>query len=238
MPKLPAGTSLANVGLSGLECARRSKVGTPARANAGVLARAVEQIALDETVPILADDRSGLFEAVVDARTEDKDFPGVRALATHWADFLEQQARAAKTPGARAVFDAHRVLAYVALGDPARALPMLASSEQDFPDDYNPPARIAKVDLELKRYDDGLAAIERALPRGYGPRKVRLYLLKADLLAARGDKPGSVDTLHEAQAYAAQLPAADKPASSLAEIEKRLARADATAVRPPSRTAP
>jgi tetratricopeptide (TPR) repeat protein len=236
MAKLPPGTSLANVGLSGLECARRSPKGSPARASATVLARAVEQIALDETVPILADDRSGLFEAAVDARMEDKDVAGSRALATQWADFLERHAQAAKTPEGRTVFDAHRVLAYLALSDPGRALPMLASSERDFPHDYNPPARIARVDLELRRYDEGLAAIERALARGYGPRKMRLYLLKADLLAARGDKPDVV--LRQAQEYAAELPPSDKPTPALAEVERRLAAADATAVRPPAGTAP
>jgi tetratricopeptide (TPR) repeat protein len=238
MAKLPAGTSLANVGLSGLECARRSPEGSPARANAAVLARAVEQIALDESVPILADDRSGLFEAAALARREDKDVAGARALAARWADFLERQARAAKTPEGRAVFDAHRLLAYLAVGDPARALPMLASSERDFPRDYNPPARIAKVDLELQRYEDGLAAIERALSRGYGPRKVRLYLLEAQLLEGRGDKPGAATALREAQVYAAQLPFADKPTQALAEVEVRLAGMASTAVRPPARTAP
>jgi len=227
MAKLPPGTSLANVGLSGLDCARRSPAGSPARANAPLLARAVEQIALDESVPILADDRSGLFEATVDARKEDKDLAGAHALATRWADFLERQAQAAKTPAARAVFDAHRVLAYLALGDPARALPMLASSERDFPRDYNAPARIAKVDLELKRYEDGLAAIERALALGYGPRKARLYLLKADLLTARGDKSGAAATLREAQAYRGELPPAEPPTQALS-----------TTARPPSSTAP
>ncbi len=238
LAKLPAGTSLANVALTGLECARRSPEGSPARASAAILARAVEQIALDESVPVLADDRSGLFEAAVDARAIDKDVAGSRTLAARWADFLERQAQAARTPDRRAVFDAHRVLAYLALGDPARALPVLALSERDFPRDYNPPARIAKVDLELERYDDGLAAIERALSLGYGPRKVRLYLLKADLLTARGDKSGAAATLREAKAYAAQLPPADQPAQALADVEKRVAALDTTVGRPPARTAP
>jgi tetratricopeptide (TPR) repeat protein len=238
MAKLPPGTSLANVGLSGLECARRLSKSAPVRANAPLLARAVEQIALDESVPILADDRSGLFEMTVSVRKEDGDFAGAAALATHWTDFLERQAHAARTPEARAVFDAHRVLAYLAIGDPARALPMLASSEHDFPGDYNPPARIAKVDLELGRYEDGLAAIGRALSRGYGPRKVRLYLLEADLLEARGDKSGAALTLHEARAYAERLPPADRPTQAIAEVEKRLAGFDVTVVRPPAHTAP
>jgi len=223
MPKLPGGTSLANVGLGGLECARRSAEGTAAKKSAPVLARAVEQIALDESVPILADDRSGLFEAIVGARKEDGDAEGARKAAAQWADFLERQARAAGNAPARAVFDAHRMLAYFALGDPARALPMLAESESDFPRDYNPPARIAKTNLELKRYDDGLAAVGRALALGYGPRKMRLYLLRAELLSAKGDKAGASTVLREAATYAASLPPAEKPTRDLAEVEKRLA---------------
>jgi tetratricopeptide (TPR) repeat protein len=223
MPKLPPGTSLANVGLQGLDCARRSPEGTPARKGAKLLARAVEQIALDESVPILADDRSGLFEATVDAREADHDKGGARELAARWADYLERQARSAGSSSARAVFDAHRMLAYQALGDPARALPMLAESEKDFPRDYNPPARIAMVYLTLQRYEDALAAVGRAMALGYGPRKMRLFLLKADLLAAKGDKAASVATLREAQAYAATLPESEKPTRDLTEIEKRLA---------------
>jgi thiol-disulfide isomerase/thioredoxin len=222
MPKLPPGTSLANVAIQGLDCARHSPEGTAAKGGAKLLARAVEQIALDESVPILADDRSGLFEAAVEAREEDLDEVGARALGARWADYLERQARAARDPAARAVFDAHRVLAYLALGDPGRSLPMLAESERDSPRDYNPPARMAKVYLELKRYDDGLAAIGRALALGYGPRKVRLLLLRADLLTAKGDEAGSRATLREAQAYVAALPEAERSPRDLSEIEKRM----------------
>jgi tetratricopeptide (TPR) repeat protein len=210
------------VALAGLDCARRSGEGAEARRAATRIAGAIEQIALDDSVPILADDRSGLFEAAVDAREADHDDSGARELAARWADYLERQARAATSPAARAVFDAHRALAYRAMGDPGRALPMLADSERDFPTDYNPPARMARVFLDLKRYAEGLAAIERALGLGYGPRKVRLFLVKADLLAAKGDGAGSVATLRDARAYAATLPEAEKPTRDLAEIEKRL----------------
>jgi tetratricopeptide (TPR) repeat protein len=223
MPKLVGGTSLANVAAQGLECARRSLDGSPARKSATVLLRAVEQIALDETVPILADDRSSLFESAIDVRRDDHDSEGAKVMAARWADFLERQARAARDPSARAVFDAHRLLAYLALGDPARALPMLADSERDFPRDYNPPARIAKVYLELKRYDEGLREAERAMTLVYGPRKMRVFLLKADLLTAKGDKTGTLATLRDAVAYAAGLPLAEKPKRDLAEVERRIA---------------
>ena len=134
---------------------------------------------------------------------------------------LEARAAEAKTPAARAVFDAHRMLAYVALGDPARALPMLAESEKDLPADYNPPARIARVDLDLHRYDDALAAVGRALAKGYGPRKLKLYVLEADILKAKGDTAGNKRALDEAAACAAALPEVERPKALLQEIEKR-----------------
>jgi tetratricopeptide (TPR) repeat protein len=221
LAKIPPGTSLANVGLLGLECARRAPLGTPAHALAQRLGRAVEQIALDPSVPMLDDDRSGLFEEVVDDRNEDKDPVGAKALATSWATMLEARAAAAKTPSARAVFDAHRMLAYVALGDPGRALPMLGESERDSPTDYNPPARIARVYLELHKYDDALAAASRALARGYGPRKLKIYFLLADILAAKGDGPGVRRTLDEAATYANGLPAAERHPGTMADLEKR-----------------
>jgi thiol-disulfide isomerase/thioredoxin len=221
LAKIPAGTSLANVGLLGLECARRSPPGTPAHEAAARLARAVEQIALDPSVPILDDDRSGLFEEVVDDRNADHDPVGAKSLATSWAAMLEARASEAKTPEARAVFDAHRMLAYVALGEPERALPMLAASERDFPADYNAPARIARVDLELRRYDDAVLAAGRALAKGYGPRKLKLYLLLADIEKAKGDAAALSRTVDEALLFARGLPEGERPATVMKELETR-----------------
>ncbi len=225
MAKIPPGTSLANVGLLGLECARRAGAGSPTHALAPKLARAVEQIALDPSVPMLDDDRSGLFEETVDDRNEDGDSFGAKSLAASWVTMLEARAKAAPTPAARAVFDAHRMLAYVAIGDPGRALPMLAETEKDFPADYDPAARMARVNLELKKYDDALVAAERAVSKGYGPRKVRLYLLLTDILKARGDGPGVLRVIDEAVTYANGLPPAERPAALLAELDKRRASA-------------
>lgn len=221
MAKLPPGTSLANVALFGLQCAHRSPDGSTGRGLLPRMMHAVEQLALDPNLPILDDDRSGLFEEVVEERADAHDAAGAKALAASWATFLETRAKAATTPSARAVFDAHRLLAYIAVGDPARALPMLAQSEQDFPTDYNPPARMAKAWLELRKYDEAVAAIDRALSRGYGPRKVRLYAVKADILAAKGDLSGAARVSEEALAYGATLPAAERPNALLAELDKR-----------------
>jgi thiol-disulfide isomerase/thioredoxin len=225
VPRLPPGTSLANVALSGLECAKEAPEGSAARAQLDRMAKATERLAIDRSLPILADDRSGLFEALVEHYTAAGRRTDARVIAIRWAEFLEAEAARAPNATAGAVFDAHRVLAYSALGDPARALPMLAQSERNFPGDYNPPARIARVYLDLKRYDEALAAVDRAIARGYGPRKLVLYRLRADTLQGKGDESGLVATLREAVAYGHALPAGEQPAKILSELEKRLSDA-------------
>jgi tetratricopeptide (TPR) repeat protein len=223
LSKLPAGTAVANVALTGIECARHAADAPNAKAQAAALVQAAERLAVDESLPILADDRSGLFEALVDYYKEEGRPTDVRVLALKWSEFLEGQAARAKDAAGRSVFDAHRLLAYLALGEPGKALPMLAASEREFPSDYNPPARIARAYLELKRYDEALAAAAR----GYGPRKVRLYFLKADALAGKGDGQGALAALREASAFAKTLPASEVAPRLTAELEKRLSEASA-----------
>ena len=110
-----------------------------------------------------ADDRSGLYVVLVDARKDAKDEAGARKTAGEWALFLDGEAARAKTPEARAVFDSHRLGAYIEMGEPQRAIPMLEASERDFPRDYNPPARLSAAYKAMKRWDEALAANDRAL---------------------------------------------------------------------------
>ena len=223
--RLPAGTSLVNVALNGLSCASKSPLDSGERAELPALALFVEKLATDRSLPVLADDRSGLFEALVDYYKELGRAMDTRVVALKWSEFLDGEAAHARTPAARSVFDAHRMLAYLEIGAPARALPMLAESEREFPKDYNPPARIAKIYLEMKRYDEALAAVDRALANGYGPRKLRLYSLKADVQRAKGDGTGIASTLREAIAFGKGLPREPHSDKLVAELESRLLEA-------------
>ena len=101
LPKLPAGTAVANVALSGIHCARHAEGGR-AKALAPGLAQAAERLAVDDTLPILADDRSGLFEALVDYYKDEGRLTDVRVLALKWSEFLEGQASRASDAAARA----------------------------------------------------------------------------------------------------------------------------------------
>jgi tetratricopeptide (TPR) repeat protein len=145
-----------------------------------------------------------------------------RRLARDWSAFLDAQAAHAPNAASRAVFDAHRLQAYMAIGEPDRAVPMLSQSERDFPEDYNPPARLAVAYLAMKRHDEALDACRRALARAYGPRKLRLWSLKADILMARGDTAGARSALKEAVDFAAHTPLPESYPKQAEAIRKRL----------------
>lgn len=190
------GTSRASVIVAGLGCARD--------AVKNVEVELLLDLALRDAAArdghLLADDRSALYEEAVTTKSERGDAAGAHELAAEWATFLEGEAARAQTRDARASLDPLRLGAYLALGEPARAVPMLVQSEKDFPDDYNPPARLGRVYLEMKRLDDADKAADRAVARVYGPRAMRVFALKADIAKARGDRAGETKALEEALA--------------------------------------
>jgi tetratricopeptide (TPR) repeat protein len=120
------------------------------------------------------------------------------------------------------VFDAHRVLAYIALGQPERAVPMLEQTERDFPGDYNPPARLASTWLAMKSYDEALAAVKRALAKAYGPRKLRLWSLEADVYQAMGNAVAAREALRAALDFAKTASLTAGYAKLRDAIERRL----------------
>jgi len=100
---------------------------------------------------------------------------------------------------------------------------MLEASQRDLPDDYNPPARLAAAYKAMKRWDDALAAIDQALAKSYGPRKVGFFGTRADILAAKGDAAGARQTLEEGIRFAEALPAEQRSDRSIAGLKKKLA---------------
>ena len=223
LPKFRHTPSAVNVVALGLEAA----LSLPAdHAQRAALAASFEAEALaivkDGTIVVADDDRSGLYLMLVEARRDAKDDAGVQNMARQWADFLEAAAKNAKTPEGRTVFDAHRLTAYLTLGEPARAIPMLEASEHDFPDDYNPPARLAVTYKELKRWDDAVAASRRALDKAYGPRKLRIYQNLADIQTARGDSTAARTTLQEALGLAESLPPGQRSDNAIASLKKKI----------------
>ena len=216
-------SSAANVAGIGLDCALAIPNGAPSRADLiSELAADARQVLSKPRPDIAADDVSSLYETLSQERDEARDPDGKRQVLSAWAAFLEGEAARARTPEARTVFDPHRLSAYLALNEPERAVPMLEQSERDFPGDYNPPARLAVAYRAMKRWDEGLAASDRALAKAYGPRKIGMFQVRADLYAGKGDRVAAQRTLEEGIAYAESLPQPQQNARTTAALKKKL----------------
>jgi hypothetical protein len=183
--------------------------------------KATREFLADPQVTLADDDRSGLMASLMGARQDARDEAGAKQAAAEWALFLEGAAARAQTPEQRTVFDSHRLSAYLELGTPEKAVPMLEESERALPDDYNPPFRLAVAYNAMKRWDDALAATARALPRAYGPRKLRIYGARADAFAGKGDVPAAQKTMDEAIAHAKALPEGQASAATLESLARK-----------------
>ncbi|WP_163779106.1 thioredoxin family protein [Myxococcus vastator] len=230
LPKTPRSLSWANGALLGMYCVlslpEDPAAGTELRG--GLEAKVAEALA-PPAIEMSADDRSGLYEVRVQAREVAKDTAAVKALSEEWLTFLEAEAAKAPNPQARTVFDSHRMLAAMKLETPARAIPALEQSEQDLPQDYNPPARLATLYRLVGRLDDALAASDRALARVQGARRLTVLSGRADILVAREDTASAVKTLEEAITFAKSLPASQVSPRMVAGLEKKLSGLQASA---------
>lgn len=211
----------ANVAAYGLDCAtslEAAKRGTTFDELEKLVRAALANPKLDAT----GDDRSGYYQTLIGARDEVKDEAGAHKLREEWSAFLDGEAAKAKTPEQRAAYDPHRLSAYIELKQPEKAVPMLQQSEKDFPDDYNPPARLLIAYRALGQFDDAIAAGKRALPKSQGPRKLVIYRNLADVYLKKGDKDAARATLREAIAHAESLPGPQKSEQTIAALKKQV----------------
>ena len=224
--KLPNGTQRVDVAVTGTSCAMELSKSEQQRFLPQLLDE-LQKITTDTSLPILADDRSGAFEALVDAGQAAGEKAASTENAARWATFLEGEANKAKTPAERAVFDPHRLLAYLALAQPERAIPMLQQSQKDFPNDFNPPARLARAYFEMGQIEETLTASDQALALATGPRRVKIALLKADALAKKGDIAAEQQTLDDTLTFVGTLPAAQVSKKMTSVLQDRIAKLEA-----------
>lgn len=223
LPRISGTISSANVAANGLGCATELDEKNANRTKLIEELEKATRAALDNPkITLSGDDRSGLMESLVEAREALKDEAGARKAREEWAALLEHEAAKAKTPEQRAVYDSHRVSAYIDLNTPEKAIPMLEQSERDFPRDYNPPARLGLIYKTMKKWDEAIAAYDRALKLAYGPRKIQIMRGRADSLAGKGDKEAARQAMKETIAYAKSLPSSQIGSTTIASLEKRL----------------
>ena len=222
-PHLRTSASAANVAGSGLDCALALDKSLPTKfAFVTALAGNANEVLRGPRTGLAVDDVSGLYLTVAEERDSANDAVGKKKVLEELAAYLEAEAAKGKTPEARAAFDAHRITAYLELGQPERGIPMLEASERDFPDDYNPPARLALAYRGMKKYDEALAASDRALLRAYGPRKLVILNARADIYDKKGDAAAAKKTREDALAWAKSLPKEQVSERQIAALKKQL----------------
>ena len=232
LPRLSGAPASVMVARSGLDCALGLGKEDASRAAAiAEMEAATRKTVADASLGAAADDVSSSYLSLVQARKDAGDAAGATKDAEAWASFLEAQAAAAKTPEQRAVFDSHRLSAYLELKQPERAIPMLQASEKDLPDDYNPPSRLAVAYMAMKKPDEALAASNRALPKVAGPRRVQVLQRRSDIFAAKGDAAAAREALEQALASAEALPAGQRSEGQIEALKKKL---EAPAAKPAS----
>ena len=227
-PRVKGTISSANVAGSALSAAVALPDSMPERQ--GWLDRyeaACREVLNDPSLPLVGDDRSGIYFSLEDARDAAKDSTGLRSVREEHVAMLESEASRAKSAEQRAVYDSHRLSLYIVLGRPEAAIPMLEQSRKDFPDDYNPCQRLATAYKEMKQWREALAASDAALARAYGPRQFLVLNTRADIQLGMGDKPAAEKTLNDALAKAEAMPEGQRSEGTIKNLKNRIAKLNA-----------
>lgn len=176
----------------------------------------------DASLPMVGDDRSGLYFSLESAREAAGDTTGLRAMQERHLAMLDAEAEQAASAEQRAVYDSHRLTLCIELGRPEAAVPMLERSERELPDDYNPPQRLATAYKAMKRWPEALACSDRALARAYGPRQFLVLNTRADIQLGMADTTAAVATLRGALVRARAMPEGQRSNGTIGGLEKRL----------------
>jgi tetratricopeptide (TPR) repeat protein len=206
-----------------LSCAERSAEGSELAARARRTVEPRLATLCEQGSPELTpDDRADACDKLSEARTALGDSAGGQRALEARLRVLEDAVRG-KPSEAVSPYDWAFTDTLLALGRPEQALARSIQRERERPDDYNPPQHQARAYEQLGRFPEGLAAIDRALHRAYGPRKIGFMSLKADLLLGAGQKDAAKQLVQEQLAAYRALPAGQKQPAAEARVEKRLA---------------
>ena len=176
---------------------------------------------LDKSQSLAADDRSDALASLAGMYDEAGDHAQALKIMRERADVLEKAAAAAPDATMASTFDAHRTDAYLFLGELPKAEQLLSQREKEMPEDYNPPARLARVLFEEKKLPDAEGAVDRALGKmTKGQRRVGILGLKAKILAAEGKNTDAV--VKEQLETLKQLPATQRNPAFEAKLESQL----------------
>src|SRR4051812_30252278 len=187
--------------------------------------RKMETLVRDPEAPLSADDRSDVMATLADIYDDAGRHPDAVAMMRKRVALLEGAAKKAPDHTMASTFDAHRVDAYLYLGQPKKAEALLSAREKEMSSDYNPPARLARVYFEEKKLPEAEKAVDRALAKmTRGQRQISVLGLEAKILAAQGKPTGDVVT--EQLAIFRELPKTQQNPDTERSLTKALAEAE------------
>jgi thiol-disulfide isomerase/thioredoxin len=206
-------------------CAQNLPKGDPEAVRMHELAMArLREILARPDAPLAADDRSDALANLAETLDVAGKHPEAVTAMQERAQVLEKAAGAAPDATMASTFDAHRADTYLYLKTPEKAEQLLTQREKEMPQDYNPPARLARVLFEQNKLAEAEAAIGRALSRmDRGQRRVGILGLKAKILQAEGK--GTAAVLREQLDVLRSLPTPQRRPDQEAEIERKLGTA-------------
>lgn len=178
-----------------------------------------------------ADDRADALAILASGLLDVGDVEGARRARVARIAVLERAAASAGSPDAAATYDYARAMAFVGLGRPEEAIALLEQRERQMPSSYEAPAHLAEVLARIGRSQQALGAIERAISRAYGPRRLKYLRFRADLLRSLGDHAAEVAALREEVAGHEALAKGQANRDHLQDAKRRLADAQARAKR-------
>jgi hypothetical protein len=228
------GTAASAVDFSSyaLDCADREK---PPSSSAATLRRAIaarlEPLCDPGSAELSPDDQADACDKLAAAREALARPEAAREAMTLRLAVLERAA-AGKPPELALTYDWARTDALLQLGRAEEALALASERERQLPDNYNPPHYRAKSFKALGRWQDGLGAIDRALSLAYGPRRIGLLTLKADLLFGAGRRDEGLAVLQTQLTQYRALPPGQRQPAAEARVEERLRELSSTAPAP------
>ena len=214
-----------------LTCAEKLPAGPEPTAAQKAAVALLREITAHPPADASVDDRQDALDQLAAGLAALGDAPAAHAAQEARATLLEQAARAAGSPEQAQTFDYARANTYVALGRGDDAARMLEQREREMPGSYEPPARLAGVLSKTGRLPEALAAVDRAIGRAYGPRRLRYLELRADILAKKGDLAAALAARRDEVKGWEALPAGQASPARLADARRRLEEAEKSAPR-------
>jgi tetratricopeptide (TPR) repeat protein len=190
----------------------------------------IREVLHDPDAPLAADDRSDALSTLAQMLDDAGKHEEAVAAMRERARLLEAAAAAAPDATMASTFDPHRTDTYLYLGEPEKAERLLAQREKEMREDYNPPARLARVYFEEKKLAEAEAAVDRALAKmTRGQRRLGILGLKAKILAAEGKPSDAV--VREQLEVSRELPTTQRNPQQEAKLEEQLRRSAGQATR-------